>query len=90
MLSIHAWLTLAVIVAIFASLALTQLATDLVMLAGLTVLLVGGVLSPREALAGFANEGVMTVGVLYVVVADRKSTRLNSSHVVTSRMPSSA
>ena len=74
MLNIHAWLTLAVIVAIFGSLALTQLATDLVMLAGLTVLLVGGVLSPREALAGFANEGVMTVGVLYVVVAGLRDT----------------
>lgn len=74
MLSIHAWLTLAVIVAIFGSLALTQLATDLVMLAGLTVLLVGGVLTPREALAGFANEGVMTVGILYVVVAGLRDT----------------
>ena len=74
MLSIHAWLTLAVIVAIFGSLALTQLATDLVMLAGLTVLLIGGVLSPREALAGFANEGVMTVGILYIVVAGLRDT----------------
>ncbi len=74
MLSIHAGLTLVVIVAIFGSLALTQLATDLVMLAGLTVLLIGGVLSPREALAGFANEGVMTVGILYVVVAGLRDT----------------
>ena len=74
MLSLHAGLTLAVIVVIFGSLALTQLATDLVMLAGLTVLLIGGVLSPREALAGFANEGVMTVGILYVVVAGLRDT----------------
>ena len=29
-------------------------------------------------------------GHLYVLETDRKSTRLNSSHVVTSRMPSSA
>ena len=74
MLSIHAGLTLVVIIAIFGSLALTQLATDLVMLAGLTVLLVGGVLSPREALAGFANEGVITVGILYIVVAGLRDT----------------
>ena len=74
MLSIHASLTLLVIVAIFGSLALTQLATDVVMLAGLTVLLIGGVVSPREALAGFANEGVMTVGILYVVVAGLRDT----------------
>ena len=74
MLSIHASLTLLVIIAIFGSLALTQLATDVVMLAGLTVLLVGGVVSPREALAGFANEGVMTVAILYVVVAGLRDT----------------
>ena len=74
MLSIHASLTLLVIIAIFGSLALTQLATDVVMLAGLTVLLIGGVVSPREALAGFANEGVMTVGILYVVVAGLRDT----------------
>ncbi len=74
MLTIHASLTLLVIIAIFGSLALTQLATDVVMLAGLTVLLIGGVVSPREALAGFANEGVMTVGILYVVVAGLRDT----------------
>ena len=30
------------------------------------------------------------VGVPYIIVLDRKSTRLNSSHIATSRMPSSA
>ena len=30
------------------------------------------------------------IGVIYVTVADRKSTRLNSSHEFVSRMPSSA
>ena len=74
MLSFQAWLTLLVIVAIFGSLALTQLATDLVMLAALTTLLVSGVLGTREALAGFANEGVMTVAILYVVVAGLRDT----------------
>jgi di/tricarboxylate transporter len=44
------------------------------MLLGLAVLLFTGVLSTSEALAGFANEGMMTVAVLYVVVAALRET----------------
>lgn len=36
---------------------------------GLTLLLLTGVLTPAQALAGFANEGMITVGVMYVVAA---------------------
>ena len=32
----------------------------------------------------------MSVAVTFVMALDRKSTRLNSSHIATSRMPSSA
>ena len=39
---------------------------------------------------GAFEEGVERVGELVGVVGDRKSTRLNSSHVKRSRMPSSA
>ncbi len=73
-MSFDAWLTLAVVSAIFGLLALTSLATDLVMLGALATLLLGGVLSTKEALAGFANEGVMTVGILYIVVAGLRDT----------------
>jgi di/tricarboxylate transporter len=38
------------------------------------VLLVTGILAPGEALAGFANEGVATVGVLYLVGAGIQET----------------
>ena len=37
-------------------------------------LLVSGVLTPAQALAGFANEGMITVGVLYVVVTGIRET----------------
>jgi di/tricarboxylate transporter len=40
----------------------------------LTVLLVTGVLTPAEALAGFANPGMLTVAVLYMVVSGLTET----------------
>lgn len=70
----EAWLTLAVIGVCFGMMAATRIAPDIVMVMGLTILLVSGVLSPAEALAGFSNEGMLTVAVLYVVVAGLTDT----------------
>jgi di/tricarboxylate transporter len=70
----EAWLTLAVIGVCFGMMAATRVAPDIVMTMGLTILLVSGVLSPAEALAGFSNEGMLTVAVLYVVVAGLTDT----------------
>jgi di/tricarboxylate transporter len=70
----EAWLTLAVIALCFAMMALTAMAPDVVMTAGLTLLLISGVLLPGEALAGFANQGMLTVAVLYVVVSGLTET----------------
>jgi di/tricarboxylate transporter len=44
------------------------------MVGGLTLLLVGGVVTPQQALAGMANEGMITVAVLYVVVSGLQET----------------
>ncbi len=65
----EATLTLAVILGMMALLATNRVGADVVMLGALTVLLVAGVLEPREAFAGFANDGLLTVACLYVVVA---------------------
>src|SRR5690606_37922965 len=46
----------------------------LVMLAGLTVLLVTGILDIPESLAGFSNPGLITIGILYVVAAGLRQT----------------
>ena len=70
----EASLTLAVVIACFATMALTTIAPDIVMSAGLTLLLISGVLLPAEALAGFANQGMLTVAVLYVVVSGLTET----------------
>jgi hypothetical protein len=40
--------------------------------------------------AAFAPLAVISLGLAIADITDRKSTRLNSSHAITSRMPSSA
>jgi len=68
------WYSIAVTTLCFATLALTRYSPDIVMVGGLTLLLLAGVLSPEQALSGLANEGMVTVGVLYVVVAGLRDT----------------
>nr|WP_297458448.1 SLC13 family permease [uncultured Halomonas sp.] len=73
-MELFALLTLAVIVAVLATLALTRIAADVILMTALTFLVISGILTPEEALAGFANTGVMTIATLYVVAAGLKET----------------
>src|SRR5690625_1596549 len=73
-MTIAATITVAVVLGILLILATTRIAPDLVFLAGLAILLVSGVLDPAEAFAGFSNEGVLTVGILYAVVSGLRDT----------------
>ena len=68
------WFSIAITTLCFSTLALTRISPDIVMLGGLTLLLLAGVLSPEQALSGLANEGMVTVGVLYVVVTGLRET----------------
>ncbi|MCE8031545.1 SLC13 family permease [Billgrantia tianxiuensis] len=73
-MSIDALATLGVIGVVLALLALTRIAADVILMASLATLVVSGILTPGEALAGFGNPGVMTIAVLYVVAAGLKET----------------
>lgn len=66
--------TLVLIFSVLACLALTRVAPDVVLMGALAFLVVSGILTPSEALAGFANPGVMTIATLYVVAAGLKET----------------
>lgn len=55
-------------------LALTRLPEDLVLVSALVFLMVTNVLSPAEALAGFSNAGVITIGALYIVAGGMRDT----------------
>ncbi len=65
----NAWVTTAVVAGMMAALASNRFGADLVLLGALAVLLVSGVVSPADAFGGFANEGLLTVAFLYVIVA---------------------
>ena len=73
-MSIEAWTTVAIVVLCFSLMASNRVAPDVAMMAGLTLLLFTGILSPAEAFVGLANEGVITVAVLYVVVTGLRET----------------
>ena len=66
-MEIDALLTLTTIVVCFSMLIFSRLAADGVLLSGVVFLMLFGVLSVDDALAGLSNEGVATVAILYVV-----------------------
>lgn len=77
-MSWEAWFSLGVVACNVLLLVFTRIGADLVLVFGVTTLLLAGILTPRDAFSGLSNEGMITVGVLYVVVAG-----LNETGVVT-------
>lgn len=73
-LSGSGWFTLALVLGCFVLFAKTRIAPDVITSGALTLLLVSGILTPSEALAGFANPGMLSVAVLYVVVSGLTET----------------
>lgn len=69
-----AWLTLAILAGMVGTLIFTNLAADAVFLGAVTLLMVSGILTPKEAFAGFGNEGMITVGVLCIVAVALEET----------------
>ena len=65
----QAHFTLGIVGMIFLLLMVSQVTPDLILIFAVTILLVAGILTPGEALAGMSNEGMITVGVLFVVGA---------------------
>lgn len=77
----EAWLSVAIIVGVFGFLAFSRAAPYLVLTSGTAAMLLLGILDARDALAGFANEGMITVGVLFVVAAGLDQTGVLASVV---------
>ena len=67
--NLHAWITIVTVLAMFTTLLMTKLRTDLVFMAAVGVLYVTGVLDAKEAFSGFSSTSVVVIGVLFVVVA---------------------
>lgn len=68
------WFAIGTVIVTFGILVATRLPSDYVFLGGLSALLLAGVINTPEALGGFSSSGVVTVGVLYVVVTGLRET----------------
>jgi di/tricarboxylate transporter len=70
----QAWITIAVVLGILLALLNSNMQPDLLFVGGAASLAALGVISPKEALAGFANGGMLTVAALFVVAAGMRDT----------------
>ncbi len=68
------WFTLLLILVAFLLNALTPLPAEVIFLGALGGLLLTGILDTGTTLAGFSNEGLVTIAVLYVVVGGLQQT----------------
>ncbi len=66
---LNAWITIVTVFTMFTVLLFTKWRSDLVFLGAIGVLYVTGVLDAKDAFSGFSSTSVVTVGVLFVVVA---------------------
>ena len=66
--------TAVVMLGVIAALVSNRIPTEVTMMAAMTLVLVAGIITPDQALTGFANPGLMTVAALYVVAAALRDT----------------
>ena len=67
--SLHAWITIVLVLGMFTILLFTKLRADLVFVGSASILYLTGVLSEQEAFSGISSNSVIVIGVLFVVVA---------------------
>jgi di/tricarboxylate transporter len=73
-LSLDAWITVGVVALVMGLLAGTRVTPYLVLIGGLVLLLTLGVIGEADLLSGLSNPGMVTVGVLFVVVSGLRET----------------
>ncbi|MEM6730848.1 MAG: SLC13 family permease, partial [Myxococcota bacterium] len=73
-MTFESWLSLIVVLGTFSVLAASRVPAYLALAGGLGLLMVTGVVTPVMALSGFANDGVVTIAVLFVVAAGLRQT----------------
>ncbi len=73
-MSFDAIFTLIIVGLMLAALVAEILAPDVIVFAALGILMIGGILQPQEALGGFSNQGMLTVGILFIVAYAAQSS----------------
>ena len=81
---LESWVVLIILALVVGALVWTRFPPDVILMAGLTLALAVpvpakqgwrlGVVSPEQAFSGFSNTGMLTIGVLFVVVAGLRET----------------
>jgi len=71
---LDAWISLAVVIAVFPLMAFSPLGPDIVLLGAVILLLTLGIIEPSQALGGFASTGLFTVAFMYVLVTAIRQT----------------
>jgi di/tricarboxylate transporter len=72
--STDAWITLAVVVLVLATLVRGRISPAVVVFGGAVAVLVLGVIDPEQAFSGFSNSAPITVAALYVLAAGIEKT----------------
>lgn len=80
----QALVTVAVVVLVTAGMVKAWGPPDILLVTAVVVLALCGIISPQDAVAGFANESVVTVGALFIVAAALRET--GALHAVGARM----
>lgn len=77
----EAWITVGIVLVVLVGLVGNVAGPEIILIGGLTLLMTLGavidselLLSPAEAVAGFGNEGLITIGVLFVITAGLTQT----------------
>ena len=68
------WTTLAVLAFATVMMLRRRQPPDAILFAALIILMSLGIVSPRDALSGFSNEGVVTIAALFVVATGLSQT----------------
>ena len=68
-LSLQAWATVATLITVFVMLVRSHVATEVIMLGGVTILFLAGVVSEKEVLEGFGSEPVGVHAAFFIVAA---------------------
>ncbi|NJO13108.1 MAG: hypothetical protein HC872_06190 [Gammaproteobacteria bacterium] len=76
------------VIGALAAMALTPISAEMILLGSMVFLMATRVVTPEQAVQGFANTGVLTIAALYVVVAGLRETGAISWAAL--RMPSAA
>jgi di/tricarboxylate transporter len=72
--SFQFWYTLTLLVTLSIILISEWIETDIAIFTALLLLVLGGVIDMQEAVSGFSNQGMLTVGFLFVVAASLQRT----------------